>query len=68
MNSVVWNCCGVGGRFFPATIKDYMRIYQLDFIAILEPRISGDRAAAVIQKIGLLEGARVDAQGFSGGI
>lgn len=43
-------------------------MYQLDFIAILEPRISGDRVAAVIQKIGLLEGARVDAQGFSGGI
>lgn len=37
-------------------------------MAILEPRISGENADRVIQKIGLVEGARVDACGFSGGI
>lgn len=45
-----------------------IRIFNLDFIAILEPRISGVRADRVIQKIGFVEGARIDACGFSGGI
>lgn len=68
MISMIWNCHGAGGRNFASLIKDYMRIFQLDFIAILEPRISGHLADRVIQKTGLIEGARVDASGFSGGI
>ncbi|WJX18123.1 hypothetical protein P8452_07957 [Trifolium repens] len=55
-----------GGKLFPALVKDIFSIYQLDFLAILEPRISGRRADVVIKKIGLFEGARVEAQGFSG--
>lgn len=68
MNSTIWNCPGAGGRNFSNLIRDYMRIYKLDFIAILEPRISGSTADRAINKIGLVEGARVDACGFSGGI
>jgi hypothetical protein len=68
MNCLFWNCRGAGGKLFPALVKDIFSIYQLDFLAILEPRISGRRADAVIKKIGLFEGARVEAQGFSGGI
>lgn len=68
MNSLIWNCRGVGGRHFASLVRYLVNIYQLDFIAILEPRISGPSANRVIQKIGLLEGARVDACRFSGGI
>lgn len=68
MNSVVWNCRGVGAKNFPMMIKDIMRIYKLDFTTILEPRISRERADAVIRRIGLVKGATVEARGFSGGL
>lgn len=68
MNSLIWNCRGAGGRNFANFVKDLINIYHLDFVAILEPRISGYSADKVIQKIGLVEGARVDDSGFSGGI
>lgn len=42
-------------------------MYQLDFIAILEPCISGPNADKVINKIGLDGCFRVDANGFLGG-
>lgn len=68
MNNLVWNCRGAGGGDFPYLIKDLMKVYKIHFIAILEPIISGIRAEKVIRKIGLDEGFRVEAQGFSGGI
>lgn len=68
MNSMIWNCRGAGGRNFSNLIRDYVRIYKLDFVAILEPRVSGHTADRIINKIGLFEGARVEAYGFSGGI
>jgi hypothetical protein len=68
MNCLVWNCRGAGGRFFPSLIRDYIKIYHIDFIAILETRISGIKAEKVIKKIGMDKCAKVEAIGFSGGI
>lgn len=68
MSCLIWNCRGVGGRNFPTTIKVYVRMYHLDFVALLEPHISGPRADSVIRKIGLIEGVCVEAQGFAGGL
>lgn len=68
MNSLVWNCRGAGARTFPASVKDLMRIYRLDFIAILEPRVSGSHTDDIIRRTGLHQGARVEARGFAGGI
>lgn len=68
MNCLIWNCTGAGGRLFSSFVKDLINIYHLDFVAILEPRISGSTANRVIQRIGLIKGARVDVSGFSGGI
>lgn len=67
-NFVIWNCRGVGNRRFLGLIRDYVKIYKLSFLAILEPRISGVRAEKVIDKLGFDRGARVDAVGFAGGI
>lgn len=67
MNALIWNCRGAGGQSFSSMVKDYCRMYHLDFVAILEPRISGSRADEVIRRMGLIEGARVEAQGFAGG-
>lgn len=68
MNGLIWNCRGAGSRNFPATIKDLMRIYHLDYIALLEPRVSGTRADDIIRRTGLVEVARIDARGFSSGV
>lgn len=66
MNCLIWNCRGAGGRNFHNFVRDCIRIYHLDFVALLEPRISGPAADKVIQKIGLTEGVWVEAIGFSG--
>lgn len=68
MNFLIWNCRGAGGHNFHNLMKDCIRIYQLDFIAILEPRISGSVGDRVINRIGFSEVVRVEAMGFSGGI
>lgn len=65
---MIWNCHGAGGRNIANLVRDYTRMFHLDFVAILEPRISGSSTDRVIQRIGLVEGARVDACGLSGGI
>lgn len=68
VNCLIWNCRGAGGKSFTSLIKDYLRIYNLHFVAILEPCISGDKAKKVIERIGLDGVAKVDAMGFSGGL
>lgn len=68
MNLLIGNCRGEGGLNFHNLIRDCIRIYKLDFVAMLAPRISGFVAESVINRIGLDDGARVDAIGFSGGI
>lgn len=68
MNCLIWNCRGAGGKEFSSLFRDTSRIYHLDFVAIVEPRISGQTADKVIRKIGFANVAKVDAQGFSGGI
>lgn len=41
----------VGGKEFPPLIRDSSRIYNWDFITILEPRISGLSADNVIKML-----------------
>lgn len=43
-------------------------MHHLNFVAILEPRISGQRSEDVCRRIGLQGCVRVEASGFSGGI
>lgn len=68
MSFLIWNCRGAGCRSFPGLIRDCIRIYHLDFVAILEPCISGVKADSVIRKIGMDGAVRVEASVFSGGI
>lgn len=68
MNYLIWNCRSAGGRNFHNLVRDCIRICRLDFVALLEPIISGATADKVVQKIGLSEGVRVEAIGFSWGI
>ncbi|KAK7250655.1 hypothetical protein RIF29_33213 [Crotalaria pallida] len=68
MNSIIWNCRGAGNKLFPGLIRDCKRMYNIDFLAILVQRISGDKASSVIRRLGFDDSFRVDAVGFSGGI
>lgn len=68
MSIITWNCQGVSGKRFPATFKSLVVNYKVEIFVILEPRISGKKADAVIQKLGFAHSHRVEADGFSGGI
>lgn len=48
-----WKCRGAGGRNSHNLMRDCIRWYRLDFVAILEPRISRIAADKVAQRIGL---------------
>ena len=64
----VWSVRGAGKKGFVRTIVDLRRIHQCQILAIFEPRISGDKALRVINKLGFSNSFVVDAEGFSGGI
>lgn len=68
MTMLIWNCRGAGKSRFPGLIRDYVRLYKLSFLAILESRISGDRTDHVLSRLGFDGIARSDAIGFAGGI
>lgn len=59
---------GAGARSFPTLIRDFCFRHRLDFLIVLEPRISGPVADTVIRRIGLEFHLRSEAIGFSGGI
>lgn len=68
MSFLIWNCRGAGDRSFPRLVRDCLKIYNLAFMALLEPRISGVKADKVIKRFGVDGFVRVEASGFSGGI
>ncbi|KAJ1426384.1 Endonuclease/exonuclease/phosphatase superfamily [Sesbania bispinosa] len=59
---------GAGAKTFPGLIRDLARLYHLQFVALLEPRISGSKADNAIKRMRFSGGVRAEAQGFSGGI
>ncbi|XP_048422575.1 uncharacterized protein LOC125469371 [Pyrus x bretschneideri] len=65
---MVWNVRGAGGKPFSVTAKDLVRLNKVNIFAILEPRISGERAIEVIKGLGFSNYYVVDANGFSGGV
>lgn len=67
-NLFVWNCRGARSDRFHRTFKQYMRDYQLEVVAVLEQRISGDSANGVIRKLNFNFSFRVEVDGFKGGI
>ncbi|KAM1139875.1 hypothetical protein ACFX19_040718 [Malus domestica] len=56
---------GAGGKSFSVTVKDLVRLNRVNIFAILEPRISGERAIEVIKGLGFSNYYVVDANGFS---
>lgn len=65
---LTWNVRGAAKRHFVNSIRDLNRRYNIRIMVLLEPRISGDRAVTVVQKLGYSNCFLVDAEGYSGGI
>ncbi|CAL9014644.1 unnamed protein product [Prunus brigantina] len=55
---------GAGKNSCAGTIKDLKKAFDIDILAILEPRISGSRALIVAQNLGFSHYHIVDATGF----
>ncbi|XP_061373379.1 uncharacterized protein LOC133315733 [Gastrolobium bilobum] len=68
MNVFIWNCRGAVKRQFRSTFNRFKIKYKVGVAAILEPRVSGEKAIRVINKLGFSNHIVVDAHGFSGGI
>lgn len=65
---VSWNVRGAGKTECACTIKDLKKIYAIDVLAVLEPRIGGSRALNIAKSLGFSCYHIVDATGFSGGV
>ncbi|KAJ1394588.1 Endonuclease/exonuclease/phosphatase superfamily [Sesbania bispinosa] len=63
-----WNVRGAGNRSFPALIRDLYLKFRFDFLAVLKPRLSGERANQVIRKLKFPNSHIIPARGFAGGI
>ncbi|PNX98271.1 RNA-directed DNA polymerase, partial [Trifolium pratense] len=59
---------GAKARLFSSMVRDLCNFNKVDVLIIVEPRISGEVATKVIEKLGFEHHLRVDAIGFSGGI
>lgn len=64
---ISWNCRGAGSTLFIREMSDIRRRFNPKIIALMEPKISGDRAAEVCRSLGKSHWVRSEAQGFSGG-
>lgn len=64
---LVWNSRGIG-RAFAQLMLELRKKYNIGFLAILEPRQKGDRAANLAHRLGFDKVEIVETNEFSGGI
>ncbi|XP_061343807.1 uncharacterized protein LOC133289818 [Gastrolobium bilobum] len=63
-----WNCRGAATKQFKSTFSRFRRKFGVGVAAILEPRVSGDKALNIIRSLGFNNFIIADAHGYSGGI
>lgn len=68
MKMIAWNCQGAGSVAFRNHAYELHRRHCPEILIILEPRIIGERAQAVINTLPYNHSRQVDPTGFSGGI
>lgn len=68
INILTWNTCGAGNNDFLNSVRDIIRVHDPRVIALAEPRISGEAATRVCERIGFDGCLRMEADGFAGGI
>ncbi|CAL2256143.1 unnamed protein product [Prunus armeniaca] len=65
---LVWNVRGAGDKSLPRILKNIIQLNHVEVLAVLEPRISGDKAMRVVNSLGFCNHHIVDANLFLGGI
>ncbi|XP_016652264.1 PREDICTED: uncharacterized protein LOC107881841 [Prunus mume] len=65
---LIWNVRGAGDKSLSKILKNIIQLNHVEVLAVLEPRISGDKAMRVVNGLGFTNHHIVDANGFSGGI
>ncbi|KAK4254233.1 hypothetical protein QN277_009640 [Acacia crassicarpa] len=68
MNFFLWNVRGAGASSFPSRIRGLVHSFEIDFVAIFEPRCSGAKAQHIAESLGFPYFKIVDADGYKGGI
>lgn len=68
VNILYWNYRGAGNQRFCDILKDLCRIHKVDFVFITEPKISDNKAEAIIKKLSMDCIHRVKVVGRSGGV
>lgn len=53
---------------FVASMKNLCKEFEPDVVALLEPRVSGNKARRIVKNLGFGHYEMVDARGFAGGI
>lgn len=52
MNYMTWNIRGAGSLTVPSLIRDLVNRHNVSLLALVETRVSGDRASRIVGKIG----------------
>lgn len=59
---------GTARTGFLSTVKNFIAMNKVDLCIILEPRVSGDKAIQITEKISFSNVYIEEARGFAGGI
>ncbi|GMI67469.1 hypothetical protein HRI_000416200 [Hibiscus trionum] len=68
INILIWNIQGAASSSFRDQLRRIRASSKPSIVALLETRISGQRADSIVSRLGFQFSFRVEAQGFSGGI
>ena len=68
MNIIVWNCKGVSKPCFQKHIDELVRTYNPAILVIMETRVGGGRAKAIIDRLPFDGSVHTDTIGFTGGL
>ena len=68
MNCTPWNCSGTGSKALLNLVRDLVRKPDVRLFAILEPRVSDNKAVKRVQRKWIKVLVRIDSKGFLGGI
>lgn len=68
MDIVCWNVRGAASTKFKNNMLELIRLHCMDLLFICEPRISGEKALAVVKSLGFPCYGIVDSIGFVGGM
>ncbi|KAF7837882.1 ribonuclease H [Senna tora] len=59
---------GTGSKTFPGLVRDIKHRHDVDFLALVETKQSGDKATEIVKKLGFDGSEQEEAVGFVGGI